>query len=110
MTSIADFEGGHGTSRLRHVIKQLGYNKDVDIEFATVTAPLPNIRVRIDNLPFDLEEEDVLVCEHLREHKRRAEIDGNAAEITFEDSLKAGDRVIVVSYYAGQNYVILDRI
>lgn len=101
---------GAGRSRLRHVIRDLGYNKDVDIEFATILARLPDIRARVDGQPFELDADDLIVCEHLTEHKRQAEIGGNTVEITFKDALQAGDRVIIVSYLTGKNYVILDRI
>lgn len=102
---------GAGRSKLRHVIRELGYNKDVDVEFATVLAPLPDIRVKVDGQPFDLDAGDVIVCEHLTKHKRMVAVNGAApVEIEFDDALKAGDRVIIVSYGAGQNYVILDRI
>lgn len=102
---------GAGRSKLRHVIRELGYNKDVDIEFATVLAPLPGISIKVDGQPFDLDADDVIVCEHLTKHKRKVAINGAApVEIEYEDALKAGDRVVVVSYGAGQNYVILDRI
>lgn len=105
-----EYIGNSGAARLRHVIRQLGYNKDVDIEFATILAPLPDIRARVDGQPFELDADDFIVCEHLTEHKRQAKIDDSAVEITFKDALKAGDRVVIVSYLAGQDYVILDRI
>lgn len=37
--TIELIEGG-GFSQLKHVVKTIGHNKDVDIEFATVLAPL----------------------------------------------------------------------
>lgn len=125
---------GEGRSKLRHVIRELGYNKDVDIEFATVLSPPPKIKLKVDGLPFDLDEEDVIICEHLLEQTRTVTISGGKisqdttldgdpshshkitsflitdAEIKINQSLKAGDRVIVVSYGAGQNYIVLDRI
>lgn len=102
-------EGG-GVSQLRDIVKQLGYNKDVDIELGTVIAPLPDINVRLDDVNFDLESEDCVVCEHLRAHEREVSIDGQDATITFKDALKVGDRVAVVMFSAGQRYLILDRI
>ncbi|MDN4069711.1 DUF2577 domain-containing protein [Paenibacillus vini] len=105
-----EYIGHSGAAKLRHVIKQLGYNKDVDVEFATILAPLPDIRVKLDGQSFELDADDLIVCEHLTEHKRQAEINGSIVEITFKDALKPGDRVVIVSYFAGQQYVILDRI
>lgn len=102
-------EGG-GVSKLRDIIRQLGYNKDVDIEVGTVTAPLPDINVKLDDVNFVLDAEDCDVCEHLREHEREVCINGQDTTITFKDALKIGDRVAVVMFGAGQRYVILDRI
>ncbi|UOK62847.1 DUF2577 domain-containing protein [Paenibacillus sp. OVF10] len=102
-------EGG-GVSKLRDVIRQLGYNKDVDIEVGTVTAPLPDINVQLDEVNFVLEAEDCAVCDHLRAHEREVSINGQDTTITFKDALKVGDRVAVVMFGAGQRYLILDRI
>ncbi|QOS80987.1 DUF2577 domain-containing protein [Paenibacillus sp. JNUCC31] len=101
-------EGG-GVSKLRDIIRQLGYNKDVDIEVGTVIA-YPDIRVKLDEANFDLDTEDCEICEHLREHEREVSINGQDTTITFKDALKVGDRVAVVMFSAGQRYLILDRI
>lgn len=107
---IEPFDGGSGSSRLRHVIKQIGYNKDVDIEFATITAPLPDLRFQVDNVKIEFDAYDAVVAEHLREHKREAVINGQDVEITFKDALKVGDRVAVAMYNDNQAYFIIDRI
>ncbi|WP_339274471.1 DUF2577 family protein [Paenibacillus sp. FSL W8-0426] len=102
-------EGGP-VSKLRDVIRLLGYNKDVDIEFGTVIAPLPDILVRLDDANFELDSEDCVVCEHLREHDREVTLGGQDTTITFKDALRVGDRVAVAVFGAGQGYMILDRI
>lgn len=102
-------EGG-GVSQLRDVIRQLGYNKDVDIELGTVIAPLPDINVKLDADNFELDAEDCVVCEHLRAHEREVSINGQDTTIMFKEALKVGDRVAVVMFGAGQRYLILDRI
>lgn len=115
---------GSGISQFKALIQTLGYNKDVDIEFATVTAAPPNLRIKIDNMPVELDADDLVICEHLTEHTRKAtisggtvEIDGQAASFTVTDAdikvgaaLATGDRVIVASNETAQVYVILDRI
>ncbi|WP_103110283.1 DUF2577 domain-containing protein [Brevibacillus reuszeri] len=115
---------GSKPSQFQALIKTLGYNKDVDIEFATVTAAPPNLRIKIDNMPVELDADDLAICEHLTEHTRKAtisggavEIDGQTSSITVTDAdiklgaaLAAGDRVIVASNESAQVYVILDRI
>ena len=108
---IEPFEGGSGTSRLRHAIKQLGHNRDVDIELATVTSALPDIRIKIDHMPYELDADDLTICEHLREHKREVTINGGeVVEMTIKSPLKAGDRVVVASHDITQRFVIIDRI
>lgn len=115
---------GSGISQFKALIKDIGYNKDVDIEFATVTAAPPDLRIKIDNMPVELDADDVVICEHLTEHKRTATISGGTVkidgqsvtfaaedvEVTLKPALEAGDRVIVASNEAAQVYVILDRI
>ncbi|EGG35209.1 DUF2577 family protein [Paenibacillus sp. HGF5] len=107
---IEQIEGG-GFSQLKHVIKAIGHNRDVDIEFATVLAPLPNIRIKIDNMPVELDADDVVVCEHLRDHMREVTINGGeVVEMTVMSPLMAGDRVAVAMYADNQGYLVLDRI
>lgn len=125
---------GNGISQFKALIKEVGYNKDVDIEFATVTAAPPDLRIKIDNMPLELDADDLVICEHLTEHTRKATISGGTiaqtttqagdpphthqitsftlkdADIKFEAALAVGDRVIVASNEAAQVYVILDRI
>ncbi|MFK4304369.1 hypothetical protein ABH892_004509 [Paenibacillus sp. RC254] len=146
---IERIDGG-GVSQFRDVIKQLGHNVEVDIEYATIIAPPPALRVQVDNMKIELDGDDVIVPEHLREHTRKVsvkavepttlefnrytrvtkETESSAPvnskafsdvfnfgsftsgefEITFHDTLKAGDRVAVASFGAGQRYIVLGRI
>ncbi|KAF6658859.1 DUF2577 domain-containing protein [Paenibacillus polymyxa] len=146
---IERIDGG-GVSQFRDVIKQLGHNVEVDIEYATILAPPPALRVQIDNMKIELDADDVIVPEHLREHTRKISVKATIPttlelnrytrvtketessapvnskafsdvfnfggftsgefEITFHDTLKAGDRVAVASFGAGQRYIVLDRI
>ncbi|AHM66848.1 hypothetical protein PPSQR21_032090 [Paenibacillus polymyxa SQR-21] len=146
---IERIDGG-GVSQLIDVIKQLGFNVEVDIEYATILAPPPALRVQVDNMKIELDGDDVIIPEHLREHTRKVsvkamepttlelnrytrvtrETESSAPvnskafsdvfnfggftsgefEITFHDTLKAGDRVAVASFGAGQRYIVLDRI
>ncbi|MEK4432023.1 DUF2577 domain-containing protein [Paenibacillus sp. FSL M7-0802] len=141
---------GNGVSQFRDVIKQLGHNVEVDIEYATILAPPPALRMQVDNMKIELDGDDVIIPEHLREHTRKVsvkavepttlelnrytrvtkETESSAPvtskafsdvfnfgsftsgefEITFHDELKAGDRVAVASFGAGQRYIVLGRI
>ncbi|WNF07484.1 DUF2577 domain-containing protein [Brevibacillus borstelensis] len=135
---MADRLEGSGFSQLRQVIAQVGRNDYDKLELATVTSPPPALRIKIDNMPIELEADDLVVAEHLTRHTRivtiRHEQDkerdvgdtvpfprdndstGSLAwtysyvEMQFEDVLKAGDRVLVSSMNDGQSYVILDRV
>ncbi|SDW22052.1 DUF2577 domain-containing protein [Paenibacillus sp. PDC88] len=123
---------GSGFAKLSGVIKTLGYNKDVDIELATVIAPLPNLRIQIDNMKIELEADDVIIAEHLTDIEREisfsipvsgsttsagspshshglGNIAASSVKVTVKSPLKAGDRVIVASIKAGQSYVVLDK-
>lgn len=87
-------EEGNGRTKLRSVIAALGYNRDVTVDFATVTAPWPDVLIRIDNVPLDFDRGDFVVCERLAEHER---------------PLSAGDRVLVATFSGGQQLVVIDR-
>ncbi|WP_127506629.1 DUF2577 family protein [Paenibacillus humicus] len=108
--STIELPEGSGMAKLAHVIKALGYNKDVDFEFGTVTSG----GVKLDNETFELDAEDFDIAEHLTAHTRTAMITGNGlpytVSIAFESALTIGSRVIVASYNAGQRYIILDRV
>ncbi|KOS02510.1 hypothetical protein AM598_11850 [Paenibacillus polymyxa] len=132
------------------MVRKIGHNVEVDIEYATIIAPPPALRVQVDNMKIELDGDDVIVPEHLREHTRKVsvkavepttlelnrytrvtkETESSAPvntkafsdvfnfgsftsgefEITFHDTLKAGDRVAIASFGAGQRYIVLDRI
>ncbi|MCM3784309.1 DUF2577 domain-containing protein [Neobacillus mesonae] len=95
---------------MRHVIKKLGHNRDTDVEYATVTAAPPSLRIKLDNMPFELEPGDYVICSHLTKRTETIKLNGTDADIEYPDVLKAGDRVVVLSANNGQSYVILDRI
>ncbi|EMT54707.1 hypothetical protein I532_03845 [Brevibacillus borstelensis AK1] len=130
---------GSGASQLAQLIQKIGYNDFDRFELATIVSPPPAIRIKIDNVDgITFEADDLVVAEHLTRHKRIVTIKhvqdterdvgdtipfprdndstGSLAwtysyvEMTFEDVLKSGDRVLVASMNDGQAYVILDRV
>ncbi|WP_346773990.1 DUF2577 domain-containing protein [Brevibacillus sp. SYP-B805] len=129
---------GTGISQLEQWIKDVGYNDFDKLYLATVTSVPPNLKVKIDNWPIELEADDLIVAEHLTRHTRIVTIthdEGTSRdvgdmnpkptdhdsegdlyfrteylELKFEDVLKEGDRVLVASMNEGQTYVILDRV
>lgn len=142
MYDMADRLEGNGYNQLHQVIKRVGRNDFDKFELATVTSPPPEIRIRVDNWPIDLEADDIIVAEHLTRHTRIVTIrheemaerdlgdkivqdgldtddmvEGNPiteyrhsyVELTFEDVLKVGDRVIILSASDSQSFYVLDR-
>ncbi|WP_128893626.1 DUF2577 family protein [Longirhabdus pacifica] len=65
---------GNAYSQLVQMMKWLGYNKDVDIELATVTSIDP-LRIKVDNMDVELEGSDLIVSEQLLDHTRKIKID-----------------------------------
>ena len=84
---------GDGAARLIQLMRQHGYNKDVDIELATVTSAPPNLRIQIDNMKVELDSDDIVMTETLN-----------------KASPQTGDRVVVASVRNGQLYIALDKV
>lgn len=110
---------GSPASKFAQLIGKFGYNDYDRFEFATVVSPPPAIRIKIDNVDgITFEADDLVVAEHLTKHKREVTftydtVDGvvtRTGEMTFDDELDPGDRVLVASMNDGQAYVILDRV
>ncbi|MGG2024211.1 DUF2577 domain-containing protein [Gottfriedia sp. S16(2024)] len=101
---------GNGASRFIQLMKQHGANDSVKVELATITAAPPSIKLRIDGDKFELEADDFEVAEHLTKHTRQIKIDGGALQtLEFQDGLKSGDRVVVVSANNDQRYYVIDK-
>lgn len=101
---------GNGAARLIQLMRQHGYNKDVDIELATVTSAPPDLKIKVDNMKIELDRDDLIIAQYLTKHKRQVKIDGGATvELEFQDELQIGDRVIVVSANNGQLYFVIDK-
>ncbi|MCP1354670.1 DUF2577 domain-containing protein [Aneurinibacillus migulanus] len=77
---------GSWETRGVNVIKLYGHNKDVDIVFGTITAPPPNIRVKVDNETLEIEKDDVVVLQYLTKHKRKIRITSNTASLSKEEA------------------------
>lgn len=61
---------GSGASKLVQLIKQGGYNKDVNVEIGTVVSAPPNLKIKIERDDIILEKDDLTVAEHLTRHTR----------------------------------------
>lgn len=118
---------GSGASMIVQLMRQHGYNKDVDVEIGTVLTPLPNLSVRLASDGLVLPRELLIVAEHLTEHTRTVNISGGTvsgdvtpegtlttldvskAQLTFESALKTGDKVIVICGEESQQYLVIDK-
>jgi Protein of unknown function (DUF2577) len=101
---------GSGAARLIQLIRQHGYNVDVNIEMATVTSAPPDLKIKVDNMKVELDRDDLVVAQYLTKHKRQVKINGGTTvELEYQDELKPGDRVIVTSANNGQIYFVLDK-
>lgn len=67
---------GSGISQFRDIVKQLGYNKDVDCELGTVTAAPPALQVQIDNMKIPLDADDLIVAQHLTRWTEKVALKG----------------------------------
>jgi hypothetical protein len=102
---------GNGASRFIKLMQQHGANDSVKVEMATITAAPPSIKLRIDGDKFDLEADDFEVAVHLTKHTRQVKLDGGTTQVLeFQDELKNGDRVLVISANNDQRYYVLDKV
>lgn len=102
------YEGGWD-SKLTQLIRDTGRNKDVDIRLGTVKSAPPNMRVNVDGMKYDLDEDDYAIAEHLTARTRQVKINGTTSTVEYPDELKVGDRVIVLSSHNGQRYYVIDK-
>jgi Protein of unknown function (DUF2577) len=84
---------GDGAARLIQLMRHHGYNKDVDVEFATVTSVPPNVKLKLDNSKLELNNNDVVATDKFA-----------------STSINVGDRVALLSFKNGQLYLILDKV
>lgn len=82
---------GNGRSRLIGLMKIHGYNKDVGVELGTIVSVPPAIKVRMDNDSFTLDKDDLIVG------------------YSIANSLRVGDKVIVLAANNEQKYYVIDR-
>lgn len=59
------------------------------IELGTVTAPPPNLQIKLDHMPVEVQKEDLIVCEYLLRHERIVSI-----EHEDEAERNLGDKVV----------------
>ncbi|MGM1023556.1 MAG: DUF2577 family protein [Bacillota bacterium] len=67
---------GNAASQLVQLMRKHGYNKDVEIELGTITGAPPALKLKVDNMPIELDADDLVVAEQLTKHKRRVKVTG----------------------------------
>jgi hypothetical protein len=82
---------GSSTFTLLKLIKRHGYNRGDIAELGTVISPPPNLRINIDGMKIDLENDDFIVAEHVL-------------------PLTAGERVIILSAEGNQQYYVIGKV
>ncbi|WP_128896324.1 DUF2577 domain-containing protein [Longirhabdus pacifica] len=90
-------EGG-SYSKLIQMMQTFGYNKDVDVELATVLSVEP-LKIKVDNMNIELEGTDLIVAEQLLEHKRTLNI--NQQPMTVQADVSQHDISATSSCTAG---------
>jgi hypothetical protein len=60
---------GDGHSKLVQLIREIGYNRDIDVKFATITSVSP-MRVRLDGDSFDMDPEEIIMTERFSESQK----------------------------------------
>lgn len=121
---------------IRKEILKTMKNEYTGIELGTVTAPFPELAVKVDNMKVELKKQDLIVCERLARNTRTVSLtsqpgqqrdtgDGISAvdansfgqpvsfshvQLDSEDLLKPGDRVLIEAVPGGQKYIIIDRV
>lgn len=80
-------------SRLIELIQQQAKaQQNFGIELATVISPPPKLIIRVDNMPVNLERDDLVITERAYQN------------------IKKGDRVAVQVLPGGQQYLVIDKV
>ena len=89
----------------------VGNTRPTDFYFGTMVSPT---QVQLDSSEGPLPESCCIIPESLKTYKVQVEGDfhgeSHSGELTIDNSLKAGDKVIVLQKPGGQKYLILERL
>ncbi|WP_128895029.1 DUF2577 family protein [Longirhabdus pacifica] len=106
---------GNAYSQMVQLMKEVGYNKDIDIELATVLeidADQNILKIKVDNMDVVLEGDDLIVAEHLLHHTRQMEIvdqslivDATSDGVTEHDIAASGNFSGTIGSYTGNGNI-----
>lgn len=74
-----------------------------------VISSYPNLKIN-DGDEIILSKNNLIVAGHLLPHSRSYMSSSGSGNITFTDSLKAGEKVIMIPSSDGQKYIVLDKV
>ena len=101
--------------RLSDAIKELALGavnaeSPVDVMPAEIVSASPlSIKIR-DNDKLVIPSDLLVVAEHLREHTREIELDGEKKIIRLYNQLNTGDHVMIAAMPGGQSFFVIDKI
>ena len=96
---------GDGFSKLTQVIAQVGYNREMRIEVGEVTKAPTSLEITLND-GLVLEADDLILAKCIT--KYTLNINGNDAVI--DNSLKVGERVILISDDDTDEYFVIDKV
>lgn len=104
---------GSPYSQLVQLIRKHGENKPIDVEIGVVVSAPPNIKIRLDSSPIELDKDDLIILEHLTRHERVVTlIHEQEAERDLGDNTAQDDRIdngisaIVPDTYEHKNIIL----
>lgn len=65
---------GTGAAQLIQLMGHFGFNEEVGVELATVTAAPPALKIKLDSDNLELEKADLIVAQYLTKHSRKVTI------------------------------------
>jgi len=85
----------NATVELRSMIREIGFNRTLDIEFGVVVDDAP-LKVSMDGTTVPLLASELVLSERLTKHEIHIEIDGVLRTATVNGELRNGDRIALV--------------
>lgn len=77
------------------------------IMYGTVVDTSPSIRL---DQKFTLPSDFLILTKNVRKYETVMLIDGTEKEVMIDNSLKVGDKVILIQEQGGQKYIVLDKV
>lgn len=74
-----------------------------------VISPYPDLKIN-DGDEIILDKSNLIVAGHLLPHSRTYTASNGSGTITFTDSLKTGEEVIMIPSSDGQKYIVIDKV